>query len=143
MGVEERVGLARGHSIEVELGELGHRLDTYKRYINLQGKAIEELGAICAAMQTDGKTLAARVEELEAELSYRLMPLWRRAAIQTRHTAGASYALVLKAWARWQAIRQGLWTNGDLEPLDPVDLPEDATAFQDYEADKVRPWPPN
>lgn len=150
MGAGERVGELRAQSIEAELAQVGMRLDTQKRYINLQGKAIEELGGICAGMQGDGTSLAARVEELEVELSYRLLPVWRRAYIQVRYAAGYALGWLQGLRARFAALRARLMAGAGLvvDPTDPADLDPpveavDAEAFQDDAAEQVRPWPPN
>jgi uncharacterized coiled-coil protein SlyX len=78
MGADERVGDLRARALQETLNELTHRVEVQKRYINQQGRALEMLGEICSKMQADARKLADRFDDLQAELTYQLLPWYTR-----------------------------------------------------------------
>lgn len=84
MGSLERIGESRAAWMQRDLVDMGASLDLQRRKINHQAIAMETMAGAITQHAADHQRLTERVEELEAELSYRLLPFWSRWAIHAR-----------------------------------------------------------
>lgn len=82
MGQIERLGESRAAELSRDVMDQGRSLDLQRRKINHQAVAMETMAGAITQHAADYQKLNERVQELEAELRYRLLPLWKRGQIQ-------------------------------------------------------------
>lgn len=99
MGSLERLGESRAERVERDMRTFDARLELLKRTINQQGRAVQYLGETVEQMAAQMHRQDGRIEELESELSYRLLPFWRRGWIQMT-------LLVEQGGALWRRLRE-------------------------------------
>jgi len=78
MGRLERIGESRAETVERDLTDLGSSLDLQRRKLNHQAQAMELMASTLTDYAAKHQRLTERVEELEAELRYRLLPCYQR-----------------------------------------------------------------
>lgn len=95
MGTLERIGESRAESMSRKLLEQDHRIDVHRDIVNRQGRTVQLLADAfeqhANEYQGQYENLLGRVEELETELRFRLLPFWRRWFVTARWIVG--YAL--------------------------------------------------